>query len=517
MNDCSSANCKEIAEIKCRCEANETFYCKNHGLAHATIALCRSSSLLGNEDDPEKQILFNTLLQSNLSIESAQSNIQKEIAEVHDIFIQGEKNIEKNFGLALRESLEFISQSWDCSKGSTSDPSILAEKCSNFLVLNDKKLQAIKNAFNLSLFSSILKILSLGSDKENAYINLLNEICRNRAEINLQMNEILRLTSEIQDIEHSLKCREEEISTQNIKINHLSGLINNIFDQCLQAKTGNFTETPIQVSNQEQPDEAIPYSKPSLLYFFKDDSKTLVIFDFAKSAFTTKELAIDNNIGRLGVICPMAEDKILFHGGWFDSLSDCYIFDTSSCEMQSRSQFHRSYISASAYYKGEVYMFGGSEDGSTCTSFAASYNISKNSWESLQSMPVPSFFNSAVVRGEEILIVGYQLTQCLAYETRKNRYNSALEGLEIAPKMVCTYEESVYVIGTDSVYESHNSGEWVKHKQEQDTLPMGWGFIGYACNHGEYIYFLYNDYRIRRLNTTTNAVETLGIIKELSQ
>lgn len=154
-------------------------------------------------------------------------------------------------------------------------------------------------------------------------------------------------------------------------------------------------------------------------------------------------------------VCDLPGTKVLICGGKYSKFkysSNCYIFDSDSCDLISVAPTEDLNVQSGCIYFQEFCYFFGGRKNKISTHNAKKYSIKKNIWSSICDLPCetsihnPTFFNGA------IWMSGYLYEHIFYYDPFDDCYfRVAFEELN-ERKFLLKFKDKLYILSDSRVY-----------------------------------------------------------------
>ena len=251
------------------------------------------------------------------------------------------------------------------------------------------------------------------------------------------------------------------------------------------------------------------------LYFNKHNSQEIVIIELDKKFETLPmkvNFSVDKNWGAHACICKISDKELFIHGGYCFSFCDTYKLNLETLDIEVLPSWTPRYTAACVYKDSKVFVFGGIDENSVLNT-AAVYDLQKNTWNELSPMPKPSQTTTAVAYKNQLMIVGLELEMVFSFNN--NMYYS-LASPKLLPntgKIILQAGSKYFIIQVTKVWETQDFNKWECYELNSKNIPNGLALLTYPVAKENHVYFVFNDYLLRRFNISSHSVE---VIKKIS-
>ena len=128
-------------------------------------------------------------------------------------------------------------------------------------------------------------------------------------------------------------------------------------------------------------------------------------------------------------------------------------------------------------------------------------------------MPKPSQTTTAVAYKNQLMIVGLELEMVFSFNN--NMYYS-LASPKLLPntgKIILQAGSKYFIIQVTKVWETQDFNKWECYELNSKNIPNGLALLTYPVAKENHVYFVFNDYLLRRFNISSHSVE---VIKKIS-
>ncbi|OMJ77064.1 hypothetical protein SteCoe_23416 [Stentor coeruleus] len=199
-----------------------------------------------------------------------------------------------------------------------------------------------------------------------------------------------------------------------------------------------------QVSNSSSEDmDRWPFLD-NKLYFFEDNTKSLVEFDPVNCKSSVKTIDIGEDQGHLAAICTIPGGKIFTSGGYSDSyIENSYIIDLKNNTSEALPKIRPRMRACATYFNQSIYLFGGWFNSST--SFCDRIDLSSKTITCLSNLPMNTGNTSTILINDKILISGTSNFLQL-YDTRKDNYSMVSRDLNFGTDNILIQDKNRIIL-----------------------------------------------------------------------
>ena len=201
-------------------------------------------------------------------------------------------------------------------------------------------------------------------------------------------------------------------------------------------------------------------------------------------------------------------DKFFLCGGFSGQAQNTVrIVDIKNKQIENLTPTTPLLLSSSCYYKGDVFIFGGTPNNSTPLSTCKKYNIINKFWLDIQSLPEPNFNTTAYLINSKVLISGYQSPTIFEYLPQENIFSKTNYVLTSSSHKY-VFKNWIVCFGS-SLYEIDENGKMVERQKITETFSA----LNSSCSfiRKNYIYFILAGPRIYRININTKSLESIKV------
>ncbi|OMJ74325.1 hypothetical protein SteCoe_26773 [Stentor coeruleus] len=278
---------------------------------------------------------------------------------------------------------------------------------------------------SVSTIKETLQCLNRAGDFLVKSLNKRKKICKKYIQGLVESNEFpiasterYRLSDEVtlKDIEKEMKNVISGLEIEDLKFEAYKLI--NVLDSL------NLTER-IE-SDIEDDRDKWPYLD-NKLYFFEDNTKSLVEFNPVSCKSKIKPIEIGEDQGHLAAICEIPGGKVFTSGGFSDTYREnSYIIDLKTNTSEVLPRIRPRMRACATYLNQSIYLFGGWFNNSTC--FCDRIDLNNKIVVSISNLPSNIGNTSAVAINDKILISGTSNFLQL-YNTKDDNYSIVSRGL----------------------------------------------------------------------------------------
>ncbi|OMJ86779.1 hypothetical protein SteCoe_11633 [Stentor coeruleus] len=358
---------------------------------------------------------------------------------------------------------------------SPSDRSEIFQTLKNAL----ERLQESERLLLNCQMNALQEIYSIGS-KAHKVFKLLKNLCAKMIEEAANFNQIT-LVNQTEGIQttmiSSVNVLEElifyakELPKSNLKFSFLG------LSPFRQNETTN--STLIRKPQQSEP----------CLYYFKENTKTLVKFDCNTKAFNEVNIKKPKREGCSKSICILSGGDRVFCSGGYNNITKTLCDMTFIVYVKTRSievlpSTSTRTNAAGIFHSNSIYIFGGHAD--TILNTAEAINLKSKKWRSLANLP-GYFRNTSLATIGTKIIISCNPNTILEFDILKNSYVILANFIPINQSNILLQDGLRISLLTDTL--------WISDKEDRrlwNVYQKTYNFGFTTCNpvvHGRYAYF----------------------------
>ena len=209
-------------------------------------------------------------------------------------------------------------------------------------------------------------------------------------------------------------------------------------------------------------------------------------------------------IGGYGQACKIDRDIYFFHGGRINTSTyqgETYIINVKGKYFQTMKAGPCKNHGGSVLKADKVYIFGG-YDGNAMNS-SDMYDLKTKEWKSIAALPQASYYVTAALIGDQIIVSGYQMDSC--YHYNDSGFQNVLKLAASVNKLVC----EGWIFFNSVLYENkdENVSRWTTHNVQNPWNT--WLCIYTGFKKGEFIYFIDYSRLLIRIDTKLKKLEEI--------
>lgn len=253
----------------------------------------------------------------------------------------------------------------------------------------------------------------------------------------------------------------------------------------------------------------------SFMAFCSKNSNLINFYHLKDNAFKTSKL--NENLGDRAGWCYLPDGKIFHYGGRRneDNIGTTVIINpsTKTAEFKAKGQKMRN-VGQVAYYKGEIYVFGGFNIKPLAT--VQRYNLMKDTWTNLNPMPAASESCSSCYYGNSILLTGQNLISLYEYDRQIDNFKVLMD-LPSDYKIVWNANGKFFCLCQNLIYESDvfNKDSWSFYFESSVQVEIG-RLLAPTVKRGELIFILFENQKLYTFNLTTKKIAFVTTIPKFS-
>lgn len=251
----------------------------------------------------------------------------------------------------------------------------------------------------------------------------------------------------------------------------------------------------------------------NLLYYIKPDSADLVSVDLESFDTFKKTLNLGKIIGQKPAICPVLDNHLFIYGGREHTSRSVFIINLATSEANEKPFGTGRYSASATHLQNKVYIFGG-HNGERALDSCSSFDMITDKWESLTSMPISSISTSSGFFMGKILLTGYNCDCLYAYTPSSDSFVSVdMQFIIQSHKVVCPSNIGIFVVCSQELRVSYDLKAFERIGLGRKALPDKWNLLSCPVEYKGFVYFVFGDFMLRRVNVSKKTVEDMSYVK----
>ena len=248
--------------------------------------------------------------------------------------------------------------------------------------------------------------------------------------------------------------------------------------------------------------------------FFEKNSRTLNVFDLLDMTGGASTVNLEDSFGDKAGWCRLPGRKIFQCGGQLSTLypplSASYIIDVDTRTVSSKPEgpWRKYAVGVCSYLEPFVYVFGGAGLFGSLLSESEKFDLLNETWTSISPLPLPSDYNSSIVKNPFIYITGYQIG-LYKYKIDTDQYSSSFD-LFVASKVLIEDNGLVFILCEKGVFLVQERN--LIRSKKQSLIKEEAVLTSYPVKKGNSVYFLMSDGYLFKFNLTTLDIERLTLL-----
>ncbi|OMJ72757.1 hypothetical protein SteCoe_28705 [Stentor coeruleus] len=251
----------------------------------------------------------------------------------------------------------------------------------------------------------------------------------------------------------------------------------------------------------------------NLIYYIKPDSADLITVDLESFDSIKKTLNLGKIIGQKPAICPVLENHLFIYGGREHTSRSVFIINLITSEAYEKPFGTGRYSASATYFQNKVYIFGG-HNGERPLNSCTSFDMNTDKWEALASMPISSISTSSGLFMGKILVTGYNCDFLYVYTPGSDSFVTCdIQYIMQSHKVVCSSKDGIYIVCSNELRISYDLKVFERIELGRKVLPEKWNLLSYPVEYKGFMYFVFGDFMLRRVNFSKKTVEDMSYVK----
>lgn len=259
--------------------------------------------------------------------------------------------------------------------------------------------------------------------------------------------------------------------------------------------------------------ESSEYNKSFI--FFDKNSKILNIYDLLDMTVKSFPINQEDYFGDNAGWCRLPGRKVFHYGGQLNTLypplNSSYIIDvdTRTVSIKPEGPWKKYAVGVCSYVDPFIFVFGGAGLFGSLFSESEKFDLKNETWTTISSLPLPSDYNSSVVKNSIIYITGYHVG-VFEYMIETDKYRSNFD-LFIAGKVFIEENGNLFILCEKGVYILQED-KWIRVKK-QSVIREEAVLTSYPVKKGNYVYFLMTDSYLFKFDLTNFDVQRVKMLE----